>query len=33
MVARNAGIAFAVRLMSNHSIEEPRGFMSKDILI
>lgn len=32
MVARNAGIAFAVRLMSNHSTESARGIMSKDLL-
>ena len=29
MVARNAGIAFAARLLSNHSIENPGGIMSK----
>lgn len=31
MVARNAGVAFAVRLLSNHSTENPRGIMSKDV--
>lgn len=30
-IARNAGVAFAVRLLSNHSIEHPRGVMTQDI--
>lgn len=29
MVARNAGVAFTARLLSNHSTENPRGILSK----
>ena len=29
MIARNAGVAFAVRLLSNHSTENPGGILSK----
>ena len=30
MIARNAGIAFAVRLMANHSTENPGGILTQD---
>lgn len=29
MIARNAGAAFTLRLLSNHSAQEPNGIMSK----
>jgi hypothetical protein len=29
MIARNAGYAFAIRLLSNHSSEHPEGLMSE----
>ena len=32
MIARNAGIAFAVRLLSNHSVENPGGILSELLL-
>ncbi|KEF52896.1 uncharacterized protein A1O9_10801 [Exophiala aquamarina CBS 119918] len=31
MVARNAGVAFTARLLSNHSTENPRGILTKDV--
>lgn len=29
MIARNAGVAFTVRLLANHSVENPGGILSK----
>ncbi|KIW94107.1 uncharacterized protein Z519_05423 [Cladophialophora bantiana CBS 173.52] len=30
-IARNAGIAFTLRLLANHSIENPQGIMTKEV--
>ncbi|KIX09441.1 uncharacterized protein Z518_00521 [Rhinocladiella mackenziei CBS 650.93] len=30
-IARNAGVAFALRLLANHSTESPDGIMTKDV--
>ncbi|KAJ9643196.1 hypothetical protein H2204_002091 [Knufia peltigerae] len=31
MIARNAGAAFTLRLLSNHSAQEPNGIMTKEV--